>query len=329
MGQRLRIRRNALLVRMGDHRRIIHLAIPFTLKRHLTYLTKAVGALFLLSGCTALEPCTDALRFPILFDTGEDGALHVETRAMSTRTSAAGFTCMAVSSSGTTVINNVKTSTSGSYQVVSGRYWPATGTLSFYGVLPNASMLNASGTVSVPVGSSTKPLNGTEDWIVAASKGVSNATSPIPMTFSHILAHIERVRLTGSLAGATTVIRSITFTHPTYGIYNLTSGSWDLKRGSARESLPGPGTISGTGTGTSAPDLSVIPGTYTLTVSYNVTSADGASESYTKAGSFTLTPGKRHTIAATLSDSFQDLEVSVSVSPWTSGGGWQEDFIAN
>jgi len=299
------------------------------LKRHLTYLTRAVGALFLLSGCTALDPCTDALRSPILFDAGEDGTLPVETRAMSARTSAAGFTCMAVTSSGTTFINNATTTTSGSYEVVSGRYWPATGTLSFYGVLPNASMTNASGTVTVPVGSSSSPLAGTEDWIVAASEGVSNATSPIPMTFGHILAHIQGLTFTGSLAGATTAIGYIAFTHPTYGVYDLTAGTWSSKGGSKTESLPCPGSISGTGTGSSAPDLSVIPGTYTLRVGYTVTSAEGASENYMREGTFTLTAGKRHTISATLSDSFLDLGLSVSVSSWTSGGTWLEDFLAN
>ncbi len=298
------------------------------MKRFLIITLFVFGALAAAAGCTALEPCPEAQRTPILFETREDDSLSVQTRSMTERTSAAGFTCLAVNASGTTVVSNVKTTTSGSRQELSGKYWPSSGTLSFYGVLPNTNMSNSSGTVILTVGSSLSPLDGTEDYIVASKKNVANATSPVSMSFSHILAHIEGVTLTGSVDGATTTVRSISFSRPTSGVYNMSTGAWTNKLGSQTTSLSRPGSISGTGTGSAASDLSVIPGTYTLSVTYTV-SMGGVSETYTRTGSFTLTAGKRHTITATLSDSFQDLSVGVSVSLWSASTAWTENFISN
>lgn len=272
-------------------------------------------------GCERTDTCPDVLH-EIRFDSGL--CPEVSTKAMSERTSAAGFTCLALRSDGSTFIDNVRTTTLGSYQTVPGRYWPASGTLSFYGVLPNVSMTRSSGSVICPVGSSSSPLTGSEDYIVASRTNVSNATSPVSMQFSHILSQVSGLTLTGSRTGASTTVSSASFTHPTYGTYSLSTGSWSSTGGTASSSFSGFGTISGTGSGTASSDFSVIPGTYTLSVTYTVTSG-GASRAYTKTGTFTLAAGKKSTVSATLSDDFADLSVSVSVAEWDPGATWTDD----
>lgn len=252
--------------------------------------------------------------------------LDVETKAVSERTTAEGFTCTALRSDGSLFIDNARTVTSGSRQVISGRCWPATGTLSFYGVLPNVSMSVSGGAVRIPVGSSSSPLNGSEDYIVAAAKNVANATSPVPMTFGHILGSISGVTLKGSRPGATTRIQAISVSVPSWGTYDAASGSWTARNGSRSVSIPAPSSaVSGTGSASSTADFSAIPGQCTLTVTYTVT-VGGVSVTYTRSGAFTLSAGKRHTVSATLSDDLRDLSVSVSVTPWVSAGSWTEHF---
>lgn len=272
-------------------------------------------------GCERTDTCPDVLH-EIRFDSGL--CLDVDTKAMSERTSAAGFTCLALRSDGSTFIDNVRTTTSGSYQTVPGRYWPASGTLSFYGVLPNVSMTRSSGSVICPVGSSSSPLTGSEDYIVASRTNVSNATSPVSMQFGHILSQVSGLTLTGSGSGVTTTVSSASFAHPTYGTYSLSAGSWSSTGGSTSASFTGFSTIIGTGTRTSASDFSVIPGTYTLSVTYTVTSGE-ASKTYTKTGTFTLAAGKKSSISATLSDDFVGLTISVSVADWAPGATWTDD----
>lgn len=271
--------------------------------------------------CCVKEEAYPVEEKAIVFRTGED--LDISTKAMGERTSAANFTCLATKGT-STFISNVKTITSGSYQTISNKYWPASGTLSFYGVLPNVNMTNSSGTVTVPVGSSSAPLNGTEDYIVAAAKDVANATSPVTMSFSHILAHVGTLTLTGSRAGAITTVSSVSFWHPIYGVYNLTSGTWSSTGGSASSALACPSAISGTASKSSSNDFSVIPGTYSLSVTYTV-AVGAASKTYTKSGNFTLSAGRKHTISATLSDDFRPLSVSTLVKFWESGSSWTDD----
>ena len=284
---------------------------------HITALLLAVT----LCACERLEVCGDGLQ-EILFDTGSD--LEVTTKAMSERTSAAGFTCMATRSDGTTFINNVKTTTSGSYQVVSGRTWPASGSLSFYGVLPNVSMTNNSGTVSCPVGSSSSPLAGTEDYIVASKKSVSNATIPVSMQFAHILSYVEGMQMEGARSDAYYSVSKASFSHPTYGTYNLSSGTWSSTGGSKTREMDDFDDFWGDDSAYQSGGFSLIPGTYTLSVSYEIT-YNGVSKTYSRSASFTLEPGKKSTIYATLTDDYRSLAVTISVADWVNGTTWSDD----
>lgn len=279
----------------------------------------------LASGCTALEqPSCGGSGQEIAFLT-EDG-LDVDTKAMSERTSATGFTCMATRADGSVFIGNVQTVTSGGRQVVSGRYWPASGTLSFYGVLPNVNCSCSSGSVSFPVGTSSSPLTGTEDYIAASAKNVANATSPVPMAFGHILANISGMVFVGPRSGASTTVTAVSVSMPRYGTYNATSGSWSGLGAAQSVSFPKPSAvISGTGSVSAAADYSLIPGTCTISVSYTV-QVGPVSRSYTRSASVTLAAGKRSTVTVTLTDDFRDLGVSVSVKPWVTASGWTEHF---
>lgn len=262
------------------------------------------------AACTEKE---ELCRTPeeIILRTGE--ACAFETKAMSEVTSLSSFNLLTTSATGGTVTSNKSVSVS-SGSVSTGCYWPASGALSFFGVYPAASMTNSSGTISFPVGSSSSKLNGTEDYVFASSRGVANGTRPVQLTFSHILSNITAFSFS-TPNGVSHSISSISISIPRYGRYvsSAASDSWDSL--GSRESV----SLS------QSPDYSVIPGTYTITVSYSVT-CGGVSQNWTKSGNVTLPAGKRCTISSSLTNTLAPLTLSVTVTDWTTGSTWTENF---
>lgn len=263
------------------------------------------------------------------------------TKAMVERTSITGFNCMILKSDNSVFVNNTATVKSGSVEKISGRYWPSSGTLSFFGVLPTVAMTNTNGTVTVPVGTSTSKLTGNEDYVFASRRSVSNATSPVTMTFNHILSNISSFTVTGSSVGTQTIVNLITITHPKYGTYTCAAGgdSWtglgtaeatNLSTSFKSASHPsGSPMIEGTESGTATNSFSLIPGTYSVRIKYSVTSG-GLTRNYDKMGNVTLPAGKKNTISATLTNDLKGLSLSTSVTPWVTGNSataWAEEFV--
>lgn len=262
------------------------------------------------------------------------------TKAMAERTSITAFNCMVLKPDNSAMVNNVTTTKNGNIETLSGKYWPASGTLSFFGVLPAVTMTNTGGTVTFPVGSSSSKLTGTEDYVFASRRGVSNATSPVNLTFNHIMSNISQFQATGATAGAVTRVTSITVAHPKYGTYSCSAGgdSWtnlganentSLSTSFVSTSYPsGKDQIVGTETGVATNGMSLIPGSYSVRIQYSVT-AGSITRNYDKSGTITLAAGKKNNISVSLTNDLKALNISTSVVPWVTGNSataWVEDF---
>lgn len=254
-----------------------------------------------------------------------------QTRVMSERTQARGFTCLATRG-GELFINNAITSDYGIYQAPQNPmyYWPARGTLDFYGVLPNVNMSYIGGRVSVPVGSPSAPLTGNEDYIVASTLNVANGRYAVPMSFKHILACISGITIE-TQPSVSTEIHSVSISHPAYGTFDVSSGNWSVsgtlvhKSFGHFQSLSAPNGKPQHNVSGDIP-YSVIPGTYLLNVSYTET-LGGISRQLSASTSVSLKAGCRNSISASLEPQGKGLSCNIEVLDWQNGGSWTEDGI--
>ena len=304
---------------------------------------KCNGLLSFLVSCLLPVSCSDVLEESscldecIRFEIKEENMPLV--RSMSERTSVTGFTCLALKSDNSVLVNNMVTARSGSGEILAGRYWPSSGSCSFFGVLPNVSMTNSSGTVTFPVGTPSSRLTGNEDYVFASRRNAANGKT-VSMTFSHILSNVAGLKLTGEKEGTRTTVTAVTLSHPGYGTYQCAEGgdSWvnlgteettPLSTSFSSASHASGSVIEGKETGISFDNISVIPGNWTIRVRYNVT-AGSETRSYDKSGRVSFVAGKKCTVSATLTNDVGLLNLSVSVSDWEHGNSataWVEDFM--
>ena len=284
------------------------------------------------------SPLSDAESREIHFNVDESFRMEIATRSMSERNSVSGFTCLALTSDNSILVDNMTTVCSGTGETLPGKYWPVSGNCSFFGVLPNVAMSNSSGTVTFPVGSPSSKLDGSEDCVFASTRNAMNGHA-VPMIFNHILSNVAGLRLSGEKDGTSTTVESITLSHPRYGTYRCASAgdSWiglgpeeitELSTDFRSSSHPSGPVIEGRETGSSADDLSIIPGTWTLRFQYSVTAGQLA-RSYDKSAQVSFAAGKKNTISATLTNDIKMLDVSLTVQEWDSGNtatAWVEDF---
>ena len=217
-----------------------------------------------------------------------------------------------------TYFENQTTTASGEYQSVGNYYWPDWN-LSFYAVYPPVDMTINGGGVTVPVGTSDKKLTGNEDYVCALSESVTKNTLPVKLKFSHILANVAGVKFTTSYAGTgtTVAINELKISFPKYGKYNLVTKNWNSLGTAESTNLPYPETMSGNDTGSAVADISVIPGTYTVSIKYTV-SYNGTAVQMNKSASVTLPAGKKSTLVASFKDSddLKNIQFNVELTPW-------------
>lgn len=148
--------------------------------------------------------------------------------------------------------------------------------------------------------------------IVAGRTASSSSTTP-SVTLNHIFAR------TGSLTCNTQsgytisgvswkIYGSSSDVQGTAGTYNMKSQSWTA----ASTKLTSETAI------TSTSDMYLIPGTYTIKVSYTLTKGD-YSQSFTKTGTVSLTMGKVNNISCTaIGGGASEIVLSVSLTAWGS-----------
>ncbi len=188
-----------------------------------------------------------------------------------------------------------------SSKINTGKYQTATATAYNYYVA------NQTFTVA---GDMTVANNNTD--IVAGRTASSSSTTP-SVTLNHIFAR------TGSLTCNTQsgytisgvswkIYGSPSDVQGTAGTYNMKSQSWTA----ASTKLTSETAI------TSTSDMYLIPGTYTIKVSYTLTKGD-YSQSFTKTGTVSLTMGKVNNISCTaIGGGASEIVLSVSLTAWGS-----------
>ena len=179
--------------------------------------------------------------------------------------------------------------------------------------LSNASMTFAAG-------GSTIYASGDTD-VIAGCTGAATASTAPSVTLDHVFAR------TGTFT-------CITQTTPIS--YELSDVSWKIQSkaggtgGTAGTYNIALGKGQGTGTGwsdvtalaqtavTNTSDMYLVPGMYTVTVTYTLTKGDYV-ETFTKSGDVTLVAGKVNNITCTaIGGNAQEIVIGVSLSPWGS-----------
>ena len=153
-------------------------------------------------------------------------------------------------------------------------------------------------------GSTVSASNATD---VIAGTATSSSTSP-SVTLDHIFARTGTLTLktqTGyDLSNVSWKIASVT--GGTSGTYNIAKQAWSSLTTLNSTSIP------------ESSDMYLVPGSYTLTVSYTLTKGDWT-QNFTKSASVTLVGGKINNISGTASGGAASaISLTVSLTPWGS-----------
>ena len=152
---------------------------------------------------------------------------------------------------------------------------------------------------------STVSASNTTD--VIAGTATSDSTSP-SVTLDHIFARTGNLTLNTQDGYTLSVISwSIaSSTGGTAGTYNIATKAWSQLTKLATTSI------------TKTSDMYLVPGSYTLTVSYTLTKGDWT-KSFTKSAVVTLVGGKINNISGTASGGAASaISLAVSLTPWGS-----------
>lgn len=152
---------------------------------------------------------------------------------------------------------------------------------------------------------STVSASNTTD--VIAGTATSSSTSP-SVTLDHIFARTGTLTLKTQsgydLSNVSWKIASVT--GGTSGTYNIAKQAWSSLTALASTSIA------------DSSDMYLVPGSYTLTVSYTLTKGDWT-QSFTKKASVTLVGGKINNISGTASGgTASEISLAVSLTPWGS-----------
>lgn len=224
---------------------------------------------------------------------GEGLSTEVVTKATAV-TSLSSFNVSATTGtagSETTKWNSVAFSGSTSY--TGGKYWPASN--------PSYHFYAANAPITFAAGGSTVAPDGSTDVVVAylasPAYGASNA-----LTFNHVYARVGSVSISaasGTLSNVSATLKNVA----TGGTYNIRTGAWTAGTKADKTLTVG------------SNDLYVVPGTYSLSVTYTVSNGD-YSATFTKSGNVTLQQGKVNNISATAPNTSTAITFTVSVTAW-------------
>lgn len=191
-------------------------------------------------------------------------------------------------------------------KISTGKYQTATPTAYNYYVANRT--FTAGGTMSVP--------NNSID--IVAGRTASSTLSFPSVTLNHIFARTGALTLNVP-AGYTAT--SVSWRIKSKGAISGTAGTYDMKS----QSWTAASTALSDQAFTGSSDLWVIPGTYTVTVSFTLTKG-AFTKAYTQAGDVTLVAGKQNNITATTNnDEAAQVSFGVSLSAWSNN---QTDLTA-
>lgn len=237
----------------------------------------------------------------------EGDALDMTVETKATAISAVPSSLYLERTTGTWKSETVKNA-SASKTVSSGKIstgWYQTSTPTAY----NYYLANAA--ITFAAGGSTIVADNATDVIAGCTQAATTSTTP-SVTLNHVFARTGTVTANApsgyTISNVSWKIKSTSTTNGTgtKGTYNIATKAWSSTTALSEQGL----------TGTS--DLYLIPGTYTVSVTYTLTKGDYTA-STTKTGTVPLTGGKINNIIAavpTIGDGAQDIVISVSLTPW-------------
>lgn len=239
-------------------------------------------------------PVADASDRLIAF-TAEGEGLQTEVATKATAvTTLSSFNVSATTGtagSETTKWNSV--SFSGAPNFTGGKYWPASN--------PSYHFYAANDAITFAAAGSTVAPDGSKDVVVAYLASPTYGSSN-PLTFNHVYARVGTLTISaaaGSLSNVSATLKNVA----TGGTYNIRTGVWTAGTKADKTLTVG------------SNDLYVVPGTYSLSVTYTVTNGD-YSATFTKSGNVTLQQGKINNISATAPNTSTAITFTVSVTAW-------------
>ena len=195
---------------------------------------------------------------------------------------------------------------SGAYS--GGQFWPVdepAGGYHFYA--SNATLAYHAG------GATVSALNSTD--VVCAYLPDPDFGEENELTFTHVFARLDTVKVVAE-SGYTISNVSIRVTPKTGGTYDLRAGAGHADGMGWSSPVTGSETAVATVLGANVPDLYMVPGTYTMKVSWTATKG-GSVENFTdETVDFALEAGKRSEVTFTLGGNATDMKFSIAVTPW-------------
>lgn len=189
-----------------------------------------------------------------------------------------------------------------SSKISTGKFQTATPTAYNYYVANSAISVPATGAVTMSIAN-----NNTD--VVAGYVAANSSLNP-SIALGHIFARTGT--LTASAASGYTIsgvswkIVGKSTINGTAGTYNLSTGAWSA----ASTKLSTATAV------TSSSDMYLIPGTYTVTVTFTLTKGDWHKQ-YTKSADVVLAQGKINNISGSFDGEASEIILSVSVTAWT------------
>lgn len=242
---------------------------------------------------------TEEALMPIVFSAAE-GGMELETKAAEVTT--ANLTSIYVTATrGTVGESETATFTSANFTGTAGgdfnggKYWPSTNpTYHFYSSNVSHSFSSNSCTVAA----------NTETDVVCAYLESPSYLTKNTLTFNHIFGRVGTMTVNPTPGYSISAV-TVYITPRTSGTYNLRTGAWSSVSDGAQTTL-----------GTSNNNLYLVPGDYTLTISYTLTKGEFV-KSYTHNATVNLSAGVTNNITATtFPDEAEQIIVSVSVAEW-------------
>lgn len=164
--------------------------------------------------------------------------------------------------------------------------------------------------ITFAAGGSTISASNANDVIAGCTQAATTSTTP-SVTLNHVFARTGSVNATApsgyTISNVSWKIKSTATNTGISGTYNIATGAWSSTSALSEQAL------------TSNTDLYVIPGTYTVSVTYTLKKGDDYTATDTATGTVPLTGGKINNITAAcpvIGGGAQDIVISVSLTPW-------------
>lgn len=204
-----------------------------------------------------------------------------------------------------------------------GKVWPSSDpNYRFYATNVNSPALqNNSGGATIQVSGSSAPAND----IVVGYLSSPTYKQTNQFTMQHIFCQLGTITLNAP-AGYTVRNLKLYFRPMYTGTYNLRSGSWSGTSAVNSDYYAVGSSSSGVDISTAGgsynsgdKDLWLIPGTYNMTATYQISTGDYTSPQATKTTSVTLVQGRNNNISGTLvsADVASEIVFTVTVEPWS------------